>query len=158
MGRGMAMVRGVTHRGLASSGASAAWPRSARRWFSIAPHALAAGDHTAGLEPLVAGSGHPSASRDAAAPDDLFSRRTKAQPLRRETGELLKACASPDSRSNFSGEAAMSTTVQLAGACCEPPLRGDEVQEAARTASATTHAVRVRLIAVPPSTPAGGYP
>jgi hypothetical protein len=69
IGFGMAITSGVTWMGLASAGAIAGWPWSARRWLTIAPHEAAAGDQTTGRVPS---SGHCEESRSAAAPEDLF--------------------------------------------------------------------------------------
>src|SRR5437763_10479345 len=81
IGLGMAITRGVTWMGLASAGAIAGWPWSARRWLTTAPHDDAAGDHTTGRGPFAGSSGQPEASRSAAAPDDLLSTFTVEQPL-----------------------------------------------------------------------------
>src|SRR5436309_14497223 len=72
IGRGMAMTSGVSWMGLASAGAIAGWPWSARRWLTTAPHEDAAGDQITGPGAFVASSAHPVASRSAAAPVHLL--------------------------------------------------------------------------------------
>ena len=69
MGSGMAMTRGVSMNGVPSPAIGSS-PFSVRRWSTIAPHPLEAGDQMTGLGPS-ASSSQPSTSNDAPSPDDL---------------------------------------------------------------------------------------
>src|SRR6476659_4988491 len=110
----MAIVSGVNMNGLAEC-TIAGLPWSARRWLRIAPHDVAAGDQMTGRGPSLLSS-HEVASRVMAAPDDLLCGRTKIQPPSTlADADPLNCLASEVIRSNFSGETAMSTVVQLPG-------------------------------------------
>src|SRR5205814_5485974 len=130
-------------KGLASAGAMAGWPWSARRWLTTAPHDDAAGDQITGRGPLVASSDHPEAKRSAAAPDDLFSTFTVAHPSLRAAGLSLNLRASCVSSSNFSGELATSTEAQPLPPAWPPLFEDEHAARASMEATITSAAARL---------------
>src|SRR5438067_3813010 len=108
-----------------------------------------------GRGPLVVSSCHPDTKRSAAAPDDLFSILTVAQPPFWASELSLKSLASCVSSSNFSGELATSTVVQPLPPVWPPPF---EDEQATRAPSATTRATTViRLNGPRPATPSAAH-
>ncbi len=105
-----------------------AWPASISRWFTTAPQALAAGDQITGCGPFVSGSGHPAASNAAPAPDALLLGRTNTHLSPTFAwSEPLNSFASSVISVIFSGDDAMSTTMQSPGSALErsSPLSPD---------------------------------
>src|SRR6185369_8908503 len=119
MGFGIAMTSGVSMKGFDGS-VIGAWPASISRWFTTAPHALAAGDQITGCGPLVPGSGHPAASNAAPAPDALLFGRTNTHLSPTFAwSEPLNSFASWVMSVIFSGDGAMSTTMQSPGSALD---------------------------------------
>src|SRR5688572_22617948 len=110
------MTNGVNMNDLAEAGAIAFRPLSLSRWFNTAPHELAAGDHTTGLGPFVFSSGQLSARSCAPTPEETFRTFMNVQPPSFASREELNERERSDSRSNFSGEVAKSTSVHPFGA------------------------------------------
>src|SRR4026209_2486953 len=77
IGLGMAMTSGVTMNGCPVP-TIAGWLVSERRWLTMPPHDVAAGDQITGLGPSVA-SFQFVYSSCAAAPDDFLCGRTNTQ-------------------------------------------------------------------------------
>src|SRR3954447_10945428 len=111
----MAITSGVSMNGTGSLAIGAS-PWSARRWFTIAAHALDAGDHTSGFGPFEDSSGHPFASSVAAPPDALLYGRTNSHldPILASFDSLNDEARSWNS-AIFSDETATSMTSQSPG-------------------------------------------
>src|SRR4051812_12467902 len=132
IGLGIAIASGVTCIGLASVGAIAGWPWSARRWLTTPPQDDAAGDQTTGRVPS---SGQLDDSRFAAAPEDLLWTLTVVHPLSWAALLLLKSLASCVRSDTFSGELATLTVVHPLPPALPPPP--DDVHAASTQASST---------------------
>ena len=138
MGSGMAMTSGVNMKLVGSVGTVRPPPDTSARRLTMAPHELAAGDHSTGSVPSAWASHSPSDRASAARPEDteVTSTRTQSSPVE----VSAKSDASCFIRSIFSELTEAGTLVQLSSADSPPPPPPQA--DASRPAAASAASVR----------------